>query len=291
MTSAIMNVQAAIPVTPPNSRALAAIVSGAVWYPLHVGTGTTVADKLGNGPTLTLSAAAGTIWSANWGVATPDGATQRFDSPANDAYLKALCRLDNLTGQELLVGFELQTDGGMTANEQVGGWGNQNNGAGVTGGWSVGLASNTQMNLATHAGNGASGAIFSTFPNSSHTGISAKILSLISIRGISAGVVDLTRHSWIVGTGLQNTGTVSAVNLLASGGAVPAGDAGSKLTLMARQIGVSSYDRYLGATAGSNGQLNNFWVARLASAQPGVAEQCLLDMVAALREFPISLKA
>lgn len=287
----LMRIQQAQPYTPPESRGLAAAVGRAIWYPLHQGSGATVACGLGNGPTLSLNGSEGTIWSANFGGATPDGTTHRFVSPADEAYIRELCRLDNMLGQQILIGYELQTDGAMATNETALCWGRLDTAAGSAGGWAVNLASTTQAQLVTHGGNGASGAVFSAFPNSTHAGITDRYLAVISIISLEAGILDATRHSWRVGAGVQPPGTVSGIDLESLGGAAPAGDSASRLTLLARQTGTSGWDRHLGATAGSNGKINNVWVARLPEVIAGLAEKCLLDLAAAPREFPISLRA
>lgn len=286
----LMNYQQAQPYTPPESLALSSNVERAVWYPLHQSSGATVVCALGNGPSLSLNGAEGTIWSANFGCATPDGSAHRLIAAADNAYVKALGRLDTMLGQQLLIGYELQTDGGMATNETAICWGRLDTAAGSTGGWAINLASTTQSQLVTHGGNGASGGVFSSFPNSSHSGVSDRYLVVVSITSLSAGNLDATRHSWRLGTGLQSPGTVSGIDLDSLGGSAPAGDSASRLTLCARQTGTASWDRYLGATAGSNAKLNNVWIARLPIAVTGLAEQCLLDMAAAPREFPASLR-
>lgn len=289
--SGAMAVQTAVGITPSANRPLLSSVLRAVWYPLHQAAGTSVQCSLGNGPALTLNGTEGSLWSASWGAATPDGVAHRLVSPGDDVYLTALCRLDNIEGQELLIGFEIEHDGAMTAGETILSWGNQAIAAGRVGGWRIGMLASTQQEFISAAGEGASGIVGSGFLASASSGITARTLTAISIKGVGPKTVMASRHSWRMGTGLQSVGATSpsTLNLVANGGQGIFAGNGSALALFAR-LNVSTWESYLGAAAGSNAKLNNVWLARMAAVQTGLVERCLLDMAAAPREFPLSLR-
>jgi hypothetical protein len=289
--SGAMIVQAAAAVRPPTSLGLAAAVARAAWYPLHDAAGTaTVECALGLGESLTRNGTEGTFWTATWGAATPtSGSSHRLSSAANPAYLGALLRLDTLAADEILIGYELQHDGDQTASEAVFSVGRAQALAGSGGGYSVSLSSVEQTEVQTHGGADASAPINTALSGSASTGVTARTLTVLSITLISAGNIRVRRYSYRVGTGYNGANSAD-INVLASGGAMPAMEASSLVTLMARQTSPSAFDRYL-ASAGSNASLNNFWAARLTAADGAAAEAALAAMVAAPREFPLSLRA
>lgn len=293
MTSALMTVQAAIAVTPPTSRALASGVTQAVWYPLHEAAGAaSVTDKLGNGEALALTGTEGTLWTANWGGATPDGATHRLSSAAAPAYLQALGRLDTIDGQELLIGYEIAHDGDLAATpETLMCWGRFANIATGKGGWRVVFNSAEQTEWQTHGGEGASNQVSSAIPSSGNTGVTARVQVVLSVTGIGSSTVQVTRHSYRVGTGLQTVGSVNHVMLPALGGMVPQPDTSGRFNIFARQAGAASWDQFMGATAGSNAKVNNVWLARLSAYNLNNAYAALQAMIAAPRSFPLSLLA
>ena len=284
----LMNYQQAVPYSIPAQRALASVVSHAAWWPLHGDAN----ERLGAGaPNLSVNGTVGTLWSATWGAATPNGVDHRLVSAADDPYLTAMLRLDNIEGQELLIGFELAHDGAMSATEAVMGWGKQSNAAGRVGGWQINLQSSTQMLLSTFAGEGASAGVNSGFSGSATSGVTERVRTVISIKGVGPKRILATRLAYRDGDGYAEPGSTSPqeLNLVANGGVgTYAGDT-SIFSVFARQTANATFDAHLGATAGSNATVNNLWIARLSSIQHGLAEACLERMVAAPREFPSTL--
>lgn len=289
--SALMIAQPAATVTPPSSLGLAAGVTAAVWYPMHEGSGSSLAEKLGLGPDLVLAGAGGSEWGA-WGRIAPNGSSQRAAaSPEVSAYHQSVFRLDTISGQELLLGFDIATDGAMTTNECVLNWGTHNVGAGDKGGWSVHLNSGRQLNLVVWP-EAAAAATTSTFSGSALPATTARVRVVIALRGDSATALSGTALRYIVGDGLQDDAPLVSAVAIGDGSTTfaPGADPSYGLLLFARRIGASGYDRYLGASAGSNATIQNLWAARLAAYTPGAAQAAMEDMIASPCEFPRSLR-
>lgn len=280
-----MTLQQAQPYTPPGGLALLSGVSAAMWYPLH---GSVLAAGGLGVPDLTLTGTVGTIWTANWGSATPDGATHYASAAVGNAALQEIFDLRDISGQQIIIGFELQTDGDLSGSEGVLWWGANSGGVGTTG-WGVQINSAEQVSC-EFRGLGSSGA---TTQAVSSTAMSTadRYAVVVSLVGTSASQVTISVNRWLYGTGLQTQQQAAGVDILGTAGTEAPGINGSfALTLLARR-GASVYDRFLGATSGSNAKINNVWSARLPVPQAGLPEQCLLAMGAAPREFPRSLRA
>lgn len=269
---------------PPESVALASSVSAAVWYPLHEGTGTTVADKLGSGPDLTLGGTAGG-WGT-WGAFTPNGSDMRFSSGALNAHLNSIFGWRDLTGQMILIGYDFQSDG-AGGTESLFWWGrNTSSGEGAYG---MEFSSTMQHTLQVRGSTGAT-AVAAALASTAMAH-SDRVAGVIEIHGVSAGEVQCYVRQWRYGTGLQPGGVATGINPLGTGVAAPGNDTVHGLTLFARPGNTSTtFDRYMGATAGSNAKLNNFWAARLTSIDTSAGQAALLAMVDSPREFPISLR-
>lgn len=271
--------------SPPLQRPLLKAVTALMHYPLH-------ADALeysGKGaPNLTVNGTVGTLWSANWAAATPDGAAHYLTSAQGNAVLGELFDLTDLNNQELLIGFDLQTDGALTQNEGILGWGSNQNGAGL-GGFYVYTNAASQACIAFR-GPGSSNE--NNYPiaatGMANTDRHSVVLSLV---GTSSFECTLSVYRWRHGTGLLDTAQQTALDMRGVGGSAPVGVPPTyALTLLARRD-TAAYSRFLGAAAGSNALLGNVWAARLSSPQVGLANLCLQDMYVSRGEVPKSLRA
>lgn len=283
--TAIVNVQPAAAVSPPTGRALASGVSAAMHYPLHGA----VSEASGYGaPVLTLNGTVGTLWSANWGAATPDGATHYATAAVGNAVLNEIFDLTDLNGQQVLIGFEIQTDGDVTAAEVAVGWGSNSGGIGL-GGWNVGINSAEQVSV-NFRGIGSSGESANAI-GSTVMATADRYAVVVSLTGTATTDCTVEVARWQFGTGLLTTIQQTALSTLGTAGtSAPGVNSTYALTLMARR-GASAYERFLGATAGSNAKLNNVWAARVLTPSASLAEQCVIAMGAAPRDFPITLRA
>jgi hypothetical protein len=283
--TAIVNVQPAAAVSPPTGRALLPIVSAAIHYPLH---GSVAEASAYGGPALTLNGTVGTLWSANWGAATPDGATHYATAATGNAVLNEIFDLTDLNGQQVLVGFELQTDGDLSGSEVVVGWGSNSGGIGV-GGWNIGLNSAEQVSVGFR-GIGSSGESTNAI-GSTAMATTDRYAVVVSLTGTSVSECTIEVARWQFGTGLLTTIQQTAISTYGTAGtSAPGVNSTYALTLMARR-GASAYERFLGATAGSNAKLNNVWAARVLTPSVSLAEQCVTAMGAAPRDFPLTLRA
>lgn len=282
----LMNYQQVQPFAPPESRALRAGVTAAMHYPMHSGADARSIEGL---PALTVNGTVGTLWSANWASATPDGATHYLTAAVGNAILEELFDLTDLTGQELLFGFDWQSDGALATNEAVYSWGSNQVGAGL-GGYHLYLASSSQIGMAFRgiaSSGGESGALLAGTAMATANRYSV----VVSLVGTAAGEATLAAYRYLHGTGPQDGSQQSGVNILGTGGAsAPGVNSTYALTLFARRD-TSAYNRFVGATAGSNAKVGNVWAARCSSVIAGLADQCLADMVSARGELPQSLRA
>lgn len=292
MTTAGIIVDPAVSAKPVGGLTLLSNVEKAIWYPCHEGTGTTLTEKLGlGGPNLTEGASAGTEW-ANWGYVTPTGAANgQFASPLGNAYLQALFNMATLTsGGQILVGAEIAHDGDLTTNEALVGYGRSVNVSGSRGHLSLRMGSNESWLFVTHGGEGASSGVSSTFGGTGSTGITAMQQVVLSLTWQSGTAFNIVLYRYVVGVGYTTTVSTSH-DPTTNGGYVPQIDGSALLSLFAIQTASApTYSTYMGAAAGSNAKVNNFWAARLTVANSGAGQGCLDSMVLAPREFPLYLR-
>lgn len=282
----LMNFQQMQPFAQPESRALRSGVTAAMHYPMHSGP---QARSVDGAPDLTVNGTVGTLWSANWASATPDGATNYLTAAVGNAALEEIFDLTDLTGQELLFGFDWQSDGALATNEALYSWGSNQVGAGL-GGYHLYIASSSQIGM-SFRGIGSSGGESTALLSGTAMATSDRYSVVISLVGTAAGVATLAAYRYRHGTGPQDGSQQSGVNILGTGGAsAPGVNSAYALTLLARRD-TSAYNRVVGATAGSNAKVGNVWAARCSSVVVGLADQCLADMVSARGELPQSLRA
>lgn len=283
----LMLVQPAQAIVLPESQGLLSGVSAAMWYPLHGDA----EEKSGYGaPDLTVNGAEGALWSAAWGAATPDGAAHYLTAAVGNAVLAELFNLEDIEGEEILLGWIQTWDGALAAAETLLCWGGDVGTAGTKGCWQIGAGTTEQINILTR---GAEGTNFvTTTVQNSAMGDSGVYACVLSVRGASASTLDVSLLRWKFGEGEQSAGAATGINLLANSAVGnPGVDASYALTLFARKTTSTTYDRFLGATAGSNAVVGNLWALRTPTPIGGLAEACFADMVANPREFPRSARA
>jgi len=281
----LMTYQTAQPYTPPLQAPLLAGVTAVAHYPLH-GSANEFSDSAA--PNLTVTGTVGTLWSANWAAATPDGATHYLSAAVGNAVLQELFDLTDLTGQELLFGFDWQSDGALTANEAIFSWGSNQVAAGL-GGYHAYVSSVSQVGM-SFRGIGSSGGETSYALAGTGMATADRYSVVLSLVGTAAGEATLSVSRWRHGTGLLDGAQQTGLSTLGTGGTSPPGvNTDYALTLLARRS-TSAYDRFCGATAGSNAKVGNVWAARLSAPVTGLAELCLLDMATARGELPRSLR-
>lgn len=284
--SAAMHVQAAAAVTPPSSLGVRADAIAAVWYPLHAGAGTSIACKLGRGPALTL-AGTGTPW-ANWGTVTPNGTDNVITGPATDAELDALFRLDTLEGQMLVVGWRRISDGDWTAVEGDFWYGRAVSG---DGGWGMDHSATEQGRIAIRGIDGASN--LGTGLVATNTNSADQYLLITTLVGKAGGLADAKRVRCNLTTGAVDYSTLlQNLDLRGNGTSVAGINGNSTLTLMGVR-NTSAYGSLMNAGA-SNARMDGFFAARLPATTVDAADALLehlrLDLLAAPRDFPMSLR-
>lgn len=95
----------------------ASAVSPCIFYKLHEGSGTAFVDALGNGPDFTLTGTGTPLTNAGW--VTPNGTDDMLAvAAANMGILTDIFRMDDAYGQ-LIIGFDLWTDGSSTGYETI----------------------------------------------------------------------------------------------------------------------------------------------------------------------------
>jgi hypothetical protein len=280
-----MNYQPAQPYAIPEALALRSEVTAAIWHPLHGDATQKLAQSAGGN--LTVNGTVGTLWSANWGAATPDGAAHFLRGELSDLTHQELFDLRDLVGQELLIGFDLQTDGDVSQAECFFFYG-ANTGAGSRSGWALNLNSSEQIAIEIRANGGSSTATTAVAATAvQNASRHSYVLSLIAT---SVSEAQLRVLRWQHGTGPLDPRVSDVFTLVPNDAVNPPGvDSTIGLTLLARAT-TTSPDRFFGAAAGSNGQMNNFWAARLSQPVLGLAAACLEDMGIRSREFPRSLR-
>jgi len=246
----------------------------AIWYPMHEGAGTTLAEAFGDGPTLTVggTSPAATIW-ANAGCLSPNG-TDHVATAAQQAYADTVANLASLTsGGMLLVGFEIQYPGANPALNYLLGHGRDASTAGY-GGWWIGINSVGQPAIAVR-GNGAASSV------SGNLGI--------SIGDTHAAPVQVLVSMWIDGaylmadTRASNTATVGRTQFDVSAITLPSA-ALDGISMFAKRTSAAGYGVWTAA------RMNSVYLQKRAVLDLALPAQALADMVAAPREFPRVLR-
>lgn len=289
--SARMVIQPSAGIIPVESRPLIAGCKAVCW-PMHEGAGTTIAELLGNGPAFALQGTPGSEW-ANWGYISPNGSDHLAFTGAQPVpgYLDDICRFDTLNGQELLIGFMIRHDGDATTNETFFSYGRLSTSGNVNGGWALNLSGGEQIGL-NFSPRDASAINTNTFGNSA-VAAAVDLVYIIQVLGTSETTADMVMRSYRLDTLASAVGSASLTDLTLNGTAPPtvAVDTATPGLLFANRTNVVGVSRVFGAAAGSNGRLNNLWIARLDAPVTGLWDSCAADMAVAPREFPRSLRA
>ena len=247
-----------------------------------------VQDLLGNGPDLQLQvtggglSAVGTTWSANRGYATYSG-SNAFVSPANNAYLASLFRLDTLTGQQLIMCYNHLYSGALASIEVAFMWG-RTNGAG--GGWYHGRNGSEQANY-SHRPPGASGEAQTAFGGSAQQ-TTNQYVNVFSLTGLDANTALAEFLSYNLTT-LVTTNTSFLLDLRADGTGPVSTAADATFKIGTREQGVNAFDRF--NSVGGAAKQSFVSASRLSTPDSGLPIQCLMDMVTDPWSFPKSLRS
>lgn len=281
--------RAAISVVPPESLALRAAVTAAFWFPLHEGAGTTLNNRIGAGPgTLALAGTTASVWDA-WGNLRPVGDNYAETDLAEPVGAE-LFDLTDITGQQLLIGYELDMLDAVTTSHTVFTWGNDRNTAGKAGGWyhKLGATNEGFGSFVFRAAEGSASVTMATGASALSTG--GKYVVVHSITSNTANEVVVDRVDYERVSEETRNGTVGPTNISSLGTGMPGVDSDSRLNLFCRRLSPASRSEYFGLTQ-SNRVLNNLWFARLSAPVTGILTSCRSDMIARPGEFPRSLRA
>lgn len=252
------------------------------WYPLHEGTGTTLADALGSGPTMTLGGTTPANGWTNPGEYAPNG-TDNIATSASSAHINSVLGLAQLaSGGMLLCGYELIVPNASSAANQFIFWYGRDSATAGFGGW--GLTYNSSDQVAFYM-RGVEAASVNSIGlgvaiGDSHT-VAVKVL--VTIWYESGYLRFEVRQS---GTSLP--GTIGTQQIDVSGLTLPA-SASDGTTLMARRTGAATYANFMGASA-SGARLNNVFAQYRPTYSSTISALAYADMVASSREFPRSLR-
>lgn len=271
----------------PRSAAWAKIASKfagrAVAYQCHEGTGTTIADALGQGPTITIQGTLTNLWN-NQGFLTPNGTDVISTETGPDTVIDSICDMTLLDGEQLLVAFDLSVTGNPASAEGILCWGENS----TSSGWALGINGAGQVGLAIR-GTGGGGSWDNDDISSFQVGsLSGRASYVCDIHGNRNATVDFDLYA----NGAAVGNSVTGKDLTGGGTAPPTGGDDRGLVLMCRNTATST-DRLLasatsGALLGRVLMLRRSWDPTndsglaLALAQdlyryPGEAPMCLLS--------------
>lgn len=279
MPNVINKVVSKVAVKPRSS--LIQTVSPCVWYSMHEQTGSSIADKLGNGAAMTLAASGtGTPW-ANAGWLTPDG-TNHYVSLATDAYLKALLRLDDTWGQ-MLFAIAFYHDGSCTNSEalfSVGALSTQ-----AVGGYDVNINSAMQVQLEMR-GVGSTASATTTYDAAAITSFSGVRMGIV-LELINNGDNTIDTNLYYNGV-LKRTKT--AVSMVPNGATAPFGASeGAGYVVGARGTAATPTYDWLINRAGSNGRIYDFMAMKRGTADLTLGLKLAQDFHNYPMEFPSAL--
>lgn len=266
----------------PSRGVAVATANKSFWYPLHEGTGTSLADALGSGPTMTLGGTTPANGWTNPGEYAPNG-TDNIATSASSAHMNSVLGLAQLaSGGMLLCGYELIVPNASSAGNQFIFWYGRDSATAGFGGW--GLTYNSSDQVAFYMRGVEAGAV-----NSIGLGVvigdthSVPVKVLVTIWYESGYLRFEVRQS-----GTSSPGTIGTQQIDVSGLTLPA-SASDGTTLMARRTGAATYANFMGASA-SGARLNNVFAQYRPTYSSTISALAYADMVASSREFPRSLR-
>lgn len=274
------NTQTYASITPSRGIAVAS-ENPAIWYPMHEGAGTTLAEALGLGPSMTLAGTTPANGWANAGAYTPNG-TDNYASCAANAHLDSVMGLANIaTSGMILFGFELQFTSASATQQYINFWGRDSASAGF-GGWGIYVASNDSMNILVR---GVQAGASDSRPMGVQLGDThAAPIKVLVAMWFESGYLRLECRQ----TGTVNPGVIGSDQMDCTAITLPA-TASDGGVLMMRRNGVTPTQMPLGGGT-SGARLNNVFCQRRAQFSSSIADDAFADMQAASREFPRSLR-
>lgn len=259
-----------------------ATANKSLWYPLHEGTGTSLADALGSGPTLTLGGTTPTSGWAEIGSYTANG-TDNIATSASNAHVNSVLGLSQLSsGGILLCGYELQVPNASSIANQFVFWFGRDSATAGFGGWGLTYNSSDQPAFYMRGVEAAS-------VNSVGLGVAigdthTAFIKVVVALWVESGYLRMECRQ----SGSASPGTVGTQQVDLTGLTLPA-TASDGMMLLARRTSAASYANFMGG--GSSGaKLGNVWAQYRPSYDSTIAAAAYADMVAASREFPRSLR-
>jgi hypothetical protein len=260
----------------PSRLVQVAAANPAVWYPMHDGAGTSVAEALGLGPTMTLAGTTPANGWANAGAYTPNG-TDNYASCPSNAYLDSAMGLANIaTSGMILCGFEIQFPAASATQQYINFWGRDSATAGF-GGWGLYIAPNSSVNILVR---GVTAASSDNTPIGVQVGDThAQPKRVLVTMWFEAGYLRLEcRMDSNIGTNQIDCRAITLPGAASDGG-----------VLMMRRNGVTPTQSPLGGGA-TGARLNNFFCQRRTQYSSLISSAAYADMLAAGREFPRALR-
>lgn len=260
-----------------------------VWYPMHEGTGSVLAERLRSGPPLNMQGGAlGT--SGRYGSVRPNppGGPQSQYATTGTAGspLDPIFSLVGMQGQQLLLGLELECETGVTAGGLIS-WG-QTGSTGSQGGWCVRLGTGTNRPLELVVrGRAAPASVTYRLREQMPRGPNSRCVFVVQMIGIGPDV--LTTRVYLRPFSPADSdpqrSTAEPVTLVNGGSGPPGGGSSFGLSLFAERLRSGT----LGGVVG-RAWFGNFWAQRRTTVDESLGLRCCADMVTSPREFPASLR-
>lgn len=253
-----------------------AVAHPTVWYTLHEGTGTTLADAMGYGPNISVSGTTTGIWT-NPGHFTGDGATV-YASSGSSTPIDNIFKLSDLDGKHIICGFEILRANSAASTEYAFMWGRDAVTAGY-GAWAINFNGTDQPGF-LFRGNGASSSTVPTFGLSIGDTHTASVQMMVEIF-INNGYLEAILYQ-------STSETAGTVQINLSTYTLPSA-APDGLTLFGRRTSGATVQQWLGS--GSSGsRMNCFFAQKRSAYDPTIGVLAWNAFKAARREFPSPLR-
>lgn len=259
-------------------------VSKCVFYKFHEGSGASIADALGNGPTFTINT--GTPLQTTGGYKPTAANSTVYATAAANAYLFSLLSLVGSLG-ELLIGYDYQSTINAIGAQQ---WFFQ---AGVSdGGASSDGCIIVGANTAENHSFSVRGISTSSLVTASGTGTpfatTNRITNVISLRNPSGGdTADITFYSRNGNTIITNSTTLNLAGNSTWAHYGSADDHG--YTIGARRTSTNTYDQHQNGNAADGATISHLLMFRSDELVAGLATKVLAQMHQFPGEFPLAL--
>ena len=252
------------------------VVSPYFWYHFGEGTGTTLADVSGSGPTLTVEGTLTNFWD-NPGFGTGNGTDIHTTESGEDAHIRSVCDLQQFgASDQLLIAFDIYVTANPSSQEDLLWWGEN----AAASGWGIEVNASGQFVFVIRAvdASGANNGAISGY--TVDTNANARQTIVLDVQGVGDNLVDIDLYV----NGTAEGTSVSSHNLAGGTGAIdaPTDNDARGLTLMARNTGASQ-DRWWG------GRMGNAFVMHRSSIDTTLAALLGTELFKYQSEFPLCL--